>query len=446
MNTGKGGNILVCDDPNSASDGNSEAYRKRVNQWWDQVWSTRLNNPKNDVRIVVQQRIHEKDLSGHIIASDINDEWVKLIIPMEFEEKHNIIESINDDLVKAKEDNLKKTNDIAILESKIRAENEQNSSLAAMMEKLKKEEKHMEITQNKIEEKIKKIYSKTEILNQAGDSTEKEIKSLERNAELIKSQMHVIEENIMKFHSEIKTKNEGLVKLISEHKSMEKLQKNTLKKMTELDILKQEKEIEVENLENEIARVKLDILNTENDILALQDKRVQLQKEQSEGENTIKKYESLIKSNHDAHEKKMHEIAKFNREHDKAQKVGDLHSKGPSETTLIQLNTEITELRKERKRLEGEFIKSQTLAVEREINGQVMQERISNLKCKETILNQKNMRLNTSYSIHDKEIKTLQGNLKKYEKDMNKLNDFLALFYQKSSSLKNENLNQQKLR
>jgi predicted phage terminase large subunit-like protein len=87
VNTGKGGNILVCDDPNSASDGNSEAYRRRVNQWWDQVWSTRLNNPKNDVRIVVQQRIHEKDLSGHIIASDINNEWVKLIIPMEFEEK-----------------------------------------------------------------------------------------------------------------------------------------------------------------------------------------------------------------------------------------------------------------------------------------------------------------------------------------------------------------------
>jgi len=81
------------------------------------------------------------------------------------------------------------------------------------------------------------------------------------------------------------------------------------------------------------------------------------------------------------------------------------------------------------------------LAVEREINCQNLQEKISNLKCKETILNQKNMRLNTTYNIHDKEIKSLQANLKKYEKDMNKLNDFLALFYQKASSLKNENLN-----
>ena len=49
--------------------------------------STRLNNPLRDVRIVVQQRLHEKDMTGHIIANDTESEWVKLIIPMEFEEK-----------------------------------------------------------------------------------------------------------------------------------------------------------------------------------------------------------------------------------------------------------------------------------------------------------------------------------------------------------------------
>lgn len=87
VNTGKGANILVCDDPNSASDGNSEADRRRINLWWDQVWSTRLNNPKRDVKIVVQQRIHEQDVTGHIMDNDTEKEWIKLILPMEFEEK-----------------------------------------------------------------------------------------------------------------------------------------------------------------------------------------------------------------------------------------------------------------------------------------------------------------------------------------------------------------------
>lgn len=85
--TGKGGSTLVVDDGNSAADGASDAKREGGNNWWDQVWSTRLNNPKKDVRIVVQQRIHEKDISGHIMANDDAGEWVKLILPMEFEEK-----------------------------------------------------------------------------------------------------------------------------------------------------------------------------------------------------------------------------------------------------------------------------------------------------------------------------------------------------------------------
>lgn len=85
--TGRGASILLVDDGNSAGEGASEVKREGANNWWDQVWSTRLNNPKNDIRIVVQQRIHEKDISGHIMANDDANEWVKLILPMEFEEK-----------------------------------------------------------------------------------------------------------------------------------------------------------------------------------------------------------------------------------------------------------------------------------------------------------------------------------------------------------------------
>lgn len=83
--TGRGGSILICDDPNNAKDGESEAKREGANMWWDQVWSTRLNDPKRDVKIVVQQRLHERDISGHILANDATQEWVRLVLPMEFE-------------------------------------------------------------------------------------------------------------------------------------------------------------------------------------------------------------------------------------------------------------------------------------------------------------------------------------------------------------------------
>ena len=84
--TGKGGSILICDDPNNAKDGESEVKRDSTNKWKAQVWSTRLNDPKNDCEIVIQQRLQEQDVSGIILSDDRKEEWVKLILPNEFEE------------------------------------------------------------------------------------------------------------------------------------------------------------------------------------------------------------------------------------------------------------------------------------------------------------------------------------------------------------------------
>jgi hypothetical protein len=360
---------------------------------------------------------------------------------MELDSQNNTLGMIKESLREENERLLQKSKEISTLEAEIRAEKAQRDVLAGIIGKLEKEEKQLIASKAKIEEKIRKIEAKSTVLRQAGESTEQELQVLEKSADLIKSQMRSIEENIMKFHSEIRVKDEELLKLISEHKTLEKLQKNTLKQVSELQIRRQEKEIEVETLDNEIARVRLDVLNTENDILALQEKRVQMLREQEEAEKTVSKYEGIIRANHDAHEKKMHEIAKFNREHDKARKTNELNMKGPSEVNLVQLEKEIVELRQQRKRLEGEFIKSQTLAVEKEMQAQSVTEKIANLRRKETILDQKKMRLNTDYNLHQKEIRTLQRNLKNYEKDMNRLNDFLAVFQEKAAALKNENLN-----
>lgn len=84
--------VLVhnCDDPNSAKD-LSDALLDGVLQWWRQVMPTRLNDFKKGRRIVVQQRVHEKDISGEIIANDTDGDWVKLILPMEFEEGRRCI-------------------------------------------------------------------------------------------------------------------------------------------------------------------------------------------------------------------------------------------------------------------------------------------------------------------------------------------------------------------
>jgi phage terminase large subunit-like protein len=83
--TGRGASILICDDPNSVSEENSDVKLEWANNWKSQIWSTRMNNPKDDCEIVIQQRFNERDISGTIIGNDLDGEWVKLILPMEFE-------------------------------------------------------------------------------------------------------------------------------------------------------------------------------------------------------------------------------------------------------------------------------------------------------------------------------------------------------------------------
>jgi predicted phage terminase large subunit-like protein len=91
--TGEGAQILVGDDLNAASEAFSEATIKATTDWWDTVASTRLNDPKTGAYIVIQQRLAEDDISGHILEKN-NGEWCHLMIPMRYEPERSYITTI----------------------------------------------------------------------------------------------------------------------------------------------------------------------------------------------------------------------------------------------------------------------------------------------------------------------------------------------------------------
>lgn len=82
--TGEGGNIIVVDDPNNAQEAHSEAKIIETIEWWDSALSTRLNDPKSGAFVIIQQRLSEQDLTGHVLEKDIGD-WTHLCLPMRYE-------------------------------------------------------------------------------------------------------------------------------------------------------------------------------------------------------------------------------------------------------------------------------------------------------------------------------------------------------------------------
>jgi predicted phage terminase large subunit-like protein len=83
--TGFGANILIGDDLNDLSDGYSSTARDRANDWVSRVWSSRTNPGQFSAHIIVQQRVACSDVTGYLLDKDEKKEWVKLILPMEFE-------------------------------------------------------------------------------------------------------------------------------------------------------------------------------------------------------------------------------------------------------------------------------------------------------------------------------------------------------------------------
>lgn len=89
--TGKGGDYVIADDPNDAKHARSPAKLEDVQYWWDNTMSTRLSNPKTGIKIVIQQRIAEGDLTGHIVKQG---GYEHLIIPMKYDPEATKVTSI----------------------------------------------------------------------------------------------------------------------------------------------------------------------------------------------------------------------------------------------------------------------------------------------------------------------------------------------------------------
>jgi len=92
VGTGERGDRIIVDDPHNVKDGESEAERTNAVDWFTEVLPTRMNDPRTSAVVVIMQRIHQDDVSGHIIANDLGYEH--LMLPMEFEPDRRCYTSI----------------------------------------------------------------------------------------------------------------------------------------------------------------------------------------------------------------------------------------------------------------------------------------------------------------------------------------------------------------
>ena len=76
--TGRGGNLIIIDDPMKAQEAMSETKRQAIRDWYSNTLYSRLDSKVDDAVVLIMQRLHVDDLAGHVLESG---GWVHLNIP-----------------------------------------------------------------------------------------------------------------------------------------------------------------------------------------------------------------------------------------------------------------------------------------------------------------------------------------------------------------------------
>jgi predicted phage terminase large subunit-like protein len=77
--TGRGGDIIILDDPLKPMDALSDSKRERVNDLYNTTLHSRLDNKQSGAIVVVMQRLHSNDLPGMLRRSV--ESWTTLSLP-----------------------------------------------------------------------------------------------------------------------------------------------------------------------------------------------------------------------------------------------------------------------------------------------------------------------------------------------------------------------------
>jgi hypothetical protein len=68
--TGHGADLIIIDDPLKPEEALSQTQRRAANEWFDHTLYSRLNDKLAGAIMLITHRLHEDDLTGHVLAQE----------------------------------------------------------------------------------------------------------------------------------------------------------------------------------------------------------------------------------------------------------------------------------------------------------------------------------------------------------------------------------------
>lgn len=180
------------------------------------------------------------------------------------------------------------------------------------------------------------------------NQTESESARMDTEKANVLEKQTVLEKSIMTLHSKTKDIRDEIVNHASQQKTIEKSSANLLKQTKAAYQNISKKEVEIEDINNEISRVKIDNLNTTSQNGYLKDKLNDLIKELKKKDQEVRKEEKAIKKTHLMIEQRQLQVDRLNKQYAELTKDGQEDDKdkesGPLENELAAIKKATGEL------------------------------------------------------------------------------------------------------
>ena len=294
----------------------------------------------------------------------------------------------------------------------IKNENAKNNELEDTLKQLAKKLRVVENNIKDLNEKHGKLEEKRHFIQTSINKTNNEIENLKKIQNNLEFELDIINKNKVKLLNEARALQDKNLIVLSNKETHEKQGDNLIKANQQLNKEMFDVLVEKDTKGNEMIRVQIDKINCESQNIKLKNKLELMNEEITKLEDDYNKKSLRIKANHKALEKKQLEMDKLNKDYGELMKNKKGEDEGEFEVAIDKLQTRVKKLRKDIRLKESEWLTKKQDLVRKETILNSISEECVDKRSKRMILDRKKIRLNSNYSIHEKEIKEIEFSLK----------------------------------
>ncbi len=201
-----------------------------------------------------------------------------------------------------------------------------------------------------------------------------------------------------------------------------------------------EHEIESAHIQNELARLRIDALNTGAHTRRLEKRISDETRKVDEHDDKITSIETDIRRKHNDIEAKMNKVDRLNRKYEQMlDGVEEEEPLGPLESAIKALGKSIQEMEDEIELKQKEWVNKQSKLIKTIDQTRVLEETKTQIFAKFNILKQKRLRILQQINVNDSSLKMVLSRINSMHTDMSRLNELIGKNTQIEMELSNEN-------